>query len=56
MQADVMKQEDLKRFHDETIKTLGEADILVNNAGGRKGTADFQETGVATFREGWNSI
>jgi len=25
---------------------------LVNNAGGRKGTADFQETGVATFREG----
>ena len=52
VQADVMKQEDLKNFHDQTVATLGEADILVNNAGGRKGTADFQETGVATFREG----
>ena len=52
VQADVMKQADLKKFHDQTIKTLGEADILVNNAGGRKGVADFQETGVETFREG----
>ena len=52
VQADVMKQGDLKSFHDQTVATLGEADILVNNAGGRKGTADFQETGVATFREG----
>lgn len=52
VQADVMKQEDLKNFHDQTVSAFGEVDILVNNAGGRKGTADFQETGVATFREG----
>ena len=52
VQADVMKQEDLKTFYDQTVKAFGEVDILVNNAGGRKGTADFQETGVATFREG----
>ena len=52
VQADVMKQEDLKNFHDQTVNAFGEVDILVNNAGGRKGTADFQETGVATFREG----
>jgi len=52
VQADVTNQEDLTRFHNDTINTLGEADILVNNAGGRKGTTDFQETGVATFREG----
>ena len=52
VQADVMKQADLKNFHDETIKAFGAVDILVNNAGGRKGTADFQETGVGTFREG----
>ncbi|HIM61219.1 MAG: short-chain dehydrogenase [Dehalococcoidia bacterium] len=52
VQADVMSQADLKDFHDQTVANLGEADILVNNAGGRKGTADFQETGVATFREG----
>ena len=52
VQADVMKQEDLARFHDETVNALGQADILVNNAGGRKGVADFQETGVDTFREG----
>ena len=52
VQADVMKQEDLKNFHDQTVKAFGEVDILVNNAGGRKGTADFQETGVQTFREG----
>ncbi|MED5208650.1 MAG: SDR family NAD(P)-dependent oxidoreductase, partial [Chloroflexota bacterium] len=52
VQADVLKAEDLKNFHDQTVKTLGEVDILVNNAGGRKGTADFQETGLETFREG----
>ncbi len=52
VQADVTSKEDLTRFHNDTINTLGEADILVNNAGGRKGTTDFQETGVATFREG----
>ena len=52
VQADVMIREDLKNFHDQTVKAFGEVDILVNNAGGRKGTADFQETGVATFREG----
>ena len=52
VQADVTNKEDLTRFHNDTINTLGEADILVNNAGGRKGTTDFQETGVATFREG----
>ncbi len=52
VQADVMKQEDLKNFHDQTVITLGEADILVNNAGGRKGTADFSETGIERFREG----
>ena len=52
VQADVMKREDLKNFHDQTVKAFGEVDILVNNAGGRKGTADFQETGVETFRDG----
>ena len=52
VQADVMKKDDLKNFHDQTIKTLGEADILVNNTGGRKGTTDFQETGGEIFREG----
>ena len=52
VQADVTNNDDLKRFHDETVKSLGEADILVNNAGGRRGTTDFMETGIATFREG----
>ncbi len=52
VQADVMKQEDLKAFHDQAVAALGQVDILVNNAGGRKGTADFQETGIETFREG----
>ena len=52
VQADVMKQDDLKTFHDQTVAALGPVDILVNNAGGRKGTADFQETGIKTFREG----
>ena len=52
IQADVMKKEDLKNFHEETVKAFGEVDILVNNVGGRRGTADFQETGFDTFREG----
>ena len=52
VQADVMKKEDIKKFHDETVKAYGDADILVNNVGGRRGTADFQETGIDTFREG----
>ena len=52
IQADVMKREDLKNFHEETVKAFGEVDILVNNVGGRRGTADFQETGIDTFREG----
>ena len=52
IQADVMKKEDLKNFHEETVKAFGEVDILVNNVGGRRGTADFQETGIDTFREG----
>ena len=52
VQADVMKQDDLKAFHEQTVAALGPVDILVNNAGGRKGTADFQETGIETFREG----
>ena len=47
-----MKKEDLKNFHEETVKAFGEVDILVNNVGGRRGTADFQETGIDTFREG----
>ena len=47
-----MKKEDIKKFHDETVKAYGDADILVNNVGGRRGTADFQETGIDTFREG----
>ena len=52
IQADVMKKEDIRNFHEETVKTFGEADILINNVGGRRGTADFQETGVTIFREG----
>lgn len=52
VQADIMNKDDLKNFHQQTVVTLGEADILVNNAGGRKGTADFLETGMDAFREG----
>ena len=54
VQADVMKKEDLQKFFDETVKSLGEADILVNNAGGRKGVVDFQETSVIPIWP-WNS-
>ncbi len=52
VQADVTKQEDLARFHNETMSSLGEVDILVNNVGGRRGTVDFVETGMELFREG----
>ena len=52
VQADVTSNDDLARFHDETRSALGECDILVNNVGGRRGTTDFQETGMERFREG----
>ena len=52
VQADVTSNDDLARFHNETKSALGEADILVNNVGGRRGTTDFQETGMELFREG----
>ena len=52
VQADVTKNEDLVRFHDETVANLGQADILVNNVGGRRGEMDFIETGMENFREG----
>ena len=52
VQADVTNHDDLVRFHNETKSALGECDILVNNVGGRRGTVDFQETGMERFREG----
>ena len=52
VQADVTSNDDLARFHSETRSALGECDILVNNVGGRRGTTDFQETGMERFREG----
>ncbi len=52
VQADVTKNEDLVRFHNETAANLGQADILVNNVGGRRGEMDFIETGMEKFREG----
>ena len=52
VQADVTNNDDLARFHNETKSALGECDILVNNVGGRRGTTDFQETGMDLFREG----
>ena len=52
VQADVTNNDDLARFHNETKSALGECDILVNNVGGRRGTTDFQETGMQLFREG----
>ena len=33
VQADVSKQDDVKRLFDETIKAFGRVDVLVNNAG-----------------------
>jgi 3-oxoacyl-[acyl-carrier protein] reductase len=41
VQADVTAQEDLARFHEETVAALGQCDILVNNVGGRRGSATF---------------
>ena len=52
VQADVTNNDDLSRFHNEAKSALGECDILVNNVGGRRGTTDFQETGMQLFREG----
>lgn len=52
VQADVTDNDDLARFHNETKTAFGECDILVNNVGGRRGTTDFQETGMERFREG----
>lgn len=52
VQTDVTKKDELVRFHQETIANLGQADIVVNNVGGRRGTVDFQETGMDLFREG----
>ena len=52
VQADVTNNDDLARFHNEAKSALGECDILVNNVGGRRGTTDFQETGMQLFREG----
>ena len=52
VQADVTNNDDLVRFHNETVAALGEADILVNNVGGRRGAVDFMETGMEKFREG----
>ena len=52
VQADVTSNDDLVQFHNETRSALGEVDILVNNVGGRRGTTDFQETGMELFREG----
>jgi 3-oxoacyl-[acyl-carrier protein] reductase len=52
VQADVTNNDDLVRFHKETVSALGEVDILVNNVGGRRGTVDFVETGMERFREG----
>ena len=52
VQADVTLNDDLVRFLNETKSALGDCDILVNNVGGRRGTTDFQETGMERFREG----
>ena len=52
VQADVTNHNDLVKFHHETQSALGQVDILVNNVGGRRGTTDFQETGMERFREG----
>ena len=52
VQADVTNHDDQVRFHNETKSALGDCDILVNNVGGRRGTTDFQETGMELFREG----
>ena len=51
-QADVTIEEDVVRFHNETISNLGQPDILVNNVGGRRGSVLLEETTMEQFREG----
>ena len=50
--ADMVNEDDVARFHQETINTLGHPDILVNNVGGRRGSAIFEETTMEQFIEG----
>ena len=51
-QADVTVEDDVVRFHNETISNLGRPDILVNNVGGRRGSVLLEETTLEQFREG----
>ena len=51
-QADVTIEDDVARFHSDTISNLGQPDILVNNVGGRRGSALLEETTMEQFREG----
>lgn len=50
-QADVTREDDVIRFHHDTVEELGPPDILVNNVGGRRGSAIFEETSLDQFRE-----
>jgi 3-oxoacyl-[acyl-carrier protein] reductase len=50
--ADVTRESDATRFHQDTINTLGNPDILVNNVGGRRGSVKFEETSMEQFRAG----
>ena len=51
-QADVTKEEDVLRFHHDTVEAWGPPDVLVNNVGGRRGSAIFEETSLDQFRQG----
>ena len=51
-QADVTIEDDVTRFHNDTISSLGQPDILVNNVGGRRGSVLLEETSMEQFREG----
>ena len=51
-QADITREDDALRFHQDTVASLGHPDILVNNVGGRRGSAVFEETSLEQFREG----
>ena len=51
-QADVTIEDDVVRFHNDTISNLGPPDILVNNVGGRRGSVLLEETTMEQFREG----
>ena len=51
-QADITREDDAVRFHQDTIASLGHPDILVNNVGGRRGSVIFEETSLEQFREG----